>query len=266
MGAASGDYDNDGWLDIAVSNIGPNLLYQNADGVAFHSIGSRAGVTHSVDRVENMLNPSMTWGLDFADFNNDGWLDLYLVAGAMDFEHVPQPNVLYMNDHRGRFLDVSAASGANDPGQGRSVAVGDYDGDGYLDMFVANYGQPPRLYRNLSRRSGNHWIRLELEGTRSNRQAVGARVVLHAPGLPPQTREVQIGQGLGSSDATALHFGLGTTSLVERIEIRWPSGTVQRLRGGAADRVLKIREPGPSRWPERETSAGYISMRLLVEP
>jgi hypothetical protein len=191
----------------------------------------------------------MTWGVSFADLNNDGWLDLYLVAGAMDYQNIPQPNRLFLNDHAGGFIDVSAASGSDDPGQGRSVAAGDYDGDGYLDLFVANYGQPPRLYRNLSRDTGYHWLRLQLEGTRSNRDAVGARVTVFARGLPPQMQEVQLGQGLGSCNDKALHFGLAGATDVDRIEIRWPSGERQTIRSIPADRVLRIREPGHSRWP-----------------
>jgi hypothetical protein len=250
MGAASGDYNNDGWPDLAVTNIGPNLLYRNDHGRLFHDVAQRAGVTHSNAVVNNMMNPSMTWGDSFADFNNDGWLDLYLVAGAMDYQNVPQPNGMFLNNHTGGFVDISAASGTNDPGQGRSVAVGDYDGDGSLDMFLANYGQAPRLYRNLTRGSGYHWLRLQLEGTRSNRDAVGAQVTVFAPGLPPQAREVQIGQGIGSCNEKTLHFGLGTESRIDRIEIQWPSGTRQILRSVHTDRLLEVREPGPSRWQD----------------
>jgi enediyne biosynthesis protein E4 len=231
-----------------VSNIGPNMLYRNRAGAGFTNVAQGAGVTHTIENVHNMLNPSMDWGINFADFNNDGWLDLYMVQGSMYFENLPQPNRLFLNDHSGAFIDVSDESGANDPGQGRSVAVADYDGDGYLDLAVANYGQPLLLYRNLSAHSGNNWVRLELEGTRSNRDAVGARVRLFAPGLQPQTREVQIGQGLGSCDAKALHFGLGGSERVDRIEIRWPSGQMQIIRDIAGNRVLPVREPGISRW------------------
>jgi hypothetical protein len=174
----------------------------------------------------------------------------------MDFEHVPQPNQLYLNDHAGGFIDVSTASGTADTGQGRSVAVADYDGDGYLDMFVANYGQPPHLYRNMSRGSGNHWLGMVLEGTRSNRDAVGARVVVRVPGLPPQTREVQIGQGLGSCNDKTLHFGLGPSVRVDRVDIYWPSGTHQVLRSGTADRVIRVREPGKSRWDDGSAGEG----------
>lgn len=248
MGVASGDYDNDGWLDLAVTDIGPNYLYRNTGGQRFREVAQGARVAHATNDVNNMLDPSMTWGVSFADFNNDGWLDLYLVAGAMDYQNVPQPNALYMNDHTGRFIDVSDASGANDPGQGRSVAVGDFDGDGYLDMIVANYGQPPLLYRNLSRGLGNRWLRLELEGTQSNRDAVGARVTVHARGLRPQVREVQIGQGLGSCNERALHFGLGSVSRVDRVEIHWPSGRRQVLHAVDSNQTLHIAEPGRSRW------------------
>jgi hypothetical protein len=248
MGAATGDYDNDGWLDLAVTNIGPNFLYRNDRGQHFSEYAQRARVAHATNNVNNMLDPSMTWGVSFADFNNDGWLDLYLVAGAMDYQNVPQPNELYMNDHSGRFIDVSSASGTDDPGQGRSVAVGDFDGDGYLDMFVANYGQPPLLYRNVSGSLGNNWLRLNLEGTVSNRDAVGARVTVHARGMRPQVREVQIGQGLGSCNERTLHFGLAQAAGAERIEILWPSGKRQVLRGIRGNRTLRIVEPGRSRW------------------
>ncbi|MGH2447309.1 MAG: CRTAC1 family protein [Chloroflexota bacterium] len=248
MSAASGDYNNDGWADLAVSNIGPNLLYRNGDGRRFHNQAEVAKVAHAVDKVTNMLNPSMTWGTDFADFNNDGWLDLYIVAGAMFYENVPQPNELYLNNGDGGFTDVSAASGTNDPGQGRSVAVADFNNDGNLDMFVANYAQPPLLYRNIGGNNGNHWLRLQLEGTESNRDAVGTRVTVHAARMRPQVREVQIGQGLGSCDDKALHFGLGKAESVRVIDIEWPSGKGQRLEHVPVNRVIKVREPGPSRW------------------
>jgi hypothetical protein len=128
------------------------------------------------------------------------------------------------------------------------VAVADFDGDGYLDMFVANYGEPPLLYRNLSRTLGNRWLRLRLEGTQSNRDAVGARVTVYAAGMRPQVREVQIGQGLGSCSETTLHFGLGRAKRAERIEIQWPSGQMQVVHGAESNQTLHIAEPGRSRW------------------
>jgi enediyne biosynthesis protein E4 len=115
-------------------------------------------------------------------------------------------------------------------------------------MFVANYGQAPLLYRNLSRGLGNHWLRLELEGTQSNRDAVGARVTVYAKGLRPQVREVQIGQGLGSCNERTLHFGLARAGRAERVEIRWPSGRHQVLKAVDSNQTLHIVEPGRSRW------------------
>jgi hypothetical protein len=248
MGVASGDYNNDGWLDLAESGIGRAFLYRSARATVFEEVAQQARISHATNNLNNMLDPSMTWGVTFADFNNDGWLDLYLAAGAIYDQNVPQPNQLYMNDHRGGFLDVSDASGANDGGQGRSVAVADFDGDGYLDMFVANYGQAPLLYRNLSRGLGNSWLRLELEGTQSNRDAVGARVTVYAKGLRPQVREVQVGQGLGSCNERTLHFGLARAGRAERVEIRWPSGRHQILQTVDSNQTLHIVEPGRSRW------------------
>jgi hypothetical protein len=247
---AVADFDRDGRMDLYVirmsrpnagswlsgksGEVNDNQLWRNKGNWKFEDVTAATGTSGGLRSTFSAL---------WLDANNDGWPDLYMAAGAMDFENVPQPNYLYLNDHRGGFIDVSGASGTNDPGQGRSVAVADFDGDGSLDMFVANYGQPPMLYRNLSHGAGNNWLRLELEGTRSNRDAVGARVVLHVRGAPAQTQEVQIGQGLGSSNDKALHFGLGSASTVDRIDIRWPSGRRQVLRHVEPNQSLHVLEP-----------------------
>jgi hypothetical protein len=184
----------------------------------------------------------------FHDLNLDGWEDLYLAAGNLlegVAETVPQPNEVFVNDGTGaRFLDVSAATGAADPGDSKGVAFADYDEDGDIDIFVVNQGGQPRLYRNVTPTEGSHWIQVETIGTRSNRDGCGARVTLvHSTGS--MTRQVSCGStGVASGSQRRVHFGLGPIDDAVRLDIRWPSGTRQEVAGVRIDQVVVIEERG----------------------
>jgi hypothetical protein len=179
------------------------------------------------------------------DFDNDMDLDLFLVcAGAVE----SLPNRLYENDGKGNFRLVPDAGGARSSPQGRGDAVvtADYDGDGFLDLFVTNgaglepFGNGPhQLFRN--RGNGNHWLEIDLEGVRSNRDGIGSSVELEAGGVV-QRREQRGGMHGYAQNHQRLHFGLAQNTRVSWISVRWPSGRVQRLTHVQADQVYRIRE------------------------
>lgn len=184
------------------------------------------------------------------DFDNDMDIDLYLVCADPTQN---QPNILYENDGRGNFTRVAQAGGAagSDRGRGNQVSVADYDRDGFLDLFVTNGAGPPpfadgphQLFRNLG--NGNHWIEIDLVGTRSNRDGIGALLTLEAGGKR-QTRIRGGGMHSFSQNHSRIHFGLGANETIDRLSVRWPSGTVQELRNLRPDQILSITEPEQTR-------------------
>ena len=244
MGIGVGDYDRDGRLDLAVSNIfSTRLLHNNGNGT-FTDTAKQTGA--DVPYISDPAIPTMTWGTIFGDFNLDGWEDLYQAAGWIETQPAGMPdqrNVLLVNDHGKRFLDLRTPSRADDPGWSRGVATADYDRDGRLDLLVVDQAGSAHLYRNVTPRGKTHWLEIKATGTRSNRDACGARVVL-ATGSKPITREVFCGSvGLASGSDETLHFGLGTSKVVPRLTVFWPSGKRQVLRKVRADRLLTISEP-----------------------
>jgi hypothetical protein len=241
MGIGVGDYDRDGDFDMALTNITANKLLRNDDAV-FTELPD-AGIGRPTQ--EAAYN-SITWGAVFGDYNLDGWEDLFVSAGNLQqAPGVPtgvQPDELYVNDGTGRFLDVSAATGADDPGESKGVAVADYDRDGDLDIAVVNQGGSLRLYENVTPRDGSHWLTVSLEGTVSNRDACGAIARLAASD-GEMARVVSCGSGAGGSGSDrAVHFGLAPGDTAASLTIEWPSGTTQALDVPALDRHLTITE------------------------
>ena len=251
MGLAVGDYDNDGDLDLYMTDIGEGEFLENQGGGAFVNRTEATGTGRGSIAGNWFDDMSVSWGTVFADFDNDGLLDLYAVSGQMDndpcFNMENQPNALFVNMGDGTFSDVSGASGADDPGTGRGVAHGDFNGDGLLDLFVVNIGSrdgepgAARLFINASV-NANNWLRVVTRGTVSNRSGIGARVTVTAGGVS-QVREMGASQSHMSSSVVPLHFGLGAAETVDAVEIRWPSGRTQRLENVPVDQDLTIVEP-----------------------
>ena len=247
MGLAVGDYNLDGHLDMFMTNIGkPVLLSNDGDGHTFTNTTTDADLDiGSIGDLE-----LVTWGNVFFDYDNDGDEDLYVSAGYLDFfpDNNPevQPNVLMRNDGDGTFTDVSGTSGADDTGYGRGAVYMDFNNDGCLDLYVANIGKGPtepqraRLFRNRCD-WGNGWLVISTVGTISNRDGIGARVIVEAGGKT-QVREVSAGGSNKSQSMLPVHFGLGKADVVDSIEVRWPSGTVQTLEGVAANQTITIVE------------------------
>jgi hypothetical protein len=192
------------------------------------------------------------WGNGIADFDNDGWKDLF-VARANVLDNIsesnpersyPEPNSVFRNLGGNYFDDVSADAGADFqiPAAHRGVAFGDFDNDGRIDAVVSVLGAPARVFRNTSP-GRNHWLILKLEGSRSNRMGLGAQVRLTTPDGGSQWNEATTSVGYASSSDSRVHFGLGANTLVREIEIRWPSGTNQILTNVPADRIMRVAEP-----------------------
>ena len=238
FGCAWADYDNDGYLDLFVAARGNNFLYHNnGDGtftrMTSDVVGSIASDLAGFDQC--------AWG----DYDNDGFIDLFVTHD----EHGdgPDMNLLYHNNGDGSFTRILTGSLVNDAGHRWGCAWGDYDNDGFLDLFVAKGAdagsQNNDLYRNNGNR--NNWLKVKCVGTVSNRSAIGAKVRAKATiGGKTfwQLREISTGSGLSKNPLEA-HFGLGDATNVDTLRIEWPSGIVQEFPNVAAKQFLTITEP-----------------------
>jgi hypothetical protein len=246
MGADAVDYDGSGFLHIIKTNFSgdtPTLYHNNGDGT-FADATFRAGLGSSTH--------FLGWGTLFLDFDDDGWPDIFMANGHVYPEIDGRPlnssfrqrKVIYWNQHDGKFRDVSlrAGPGITTPFNSHGVAAADIRNDGHLEVVVSNAFDRPSLLENL----GDHgnWILFKLIGTKSNRDAIGARVKLLAGGHE-QLQEVRSGGSYVSQSDFRLHFGLGHASKVDSIEIRWPSGAVETLHDVPANQILRIEEAKP---------------------
>jgi len=244
MGVAAGDFDRDGWLDILKTNFSDEAasLYHNTRDGLFVDAALQLGMSRNRQWVG--------WGCGFADFDNDGWPDL-LIANGHVFPELDgaglglafrQPKVLYRNLRGSRFEDASARAGAAlaAPAVGRGAAFGDFDNDGHTDVVINNLHDAPSLLHSRAR-DQNHWITVRLVGVRSNRRAIGTRVVCVTGGLR-QIDEVRSGGSFLSQSDLRVHFGLGAARRVDLLEVRWPSGTVERIKDLDVDRIFLVEE------------------------
>ena len=264
-----GDYDNDGFLDIYVTNITDdymregNFLWKNNGNLTFSD----------VSRETNTYDTGWGWGAKFFDYDNDGWLDLYVVNGWVSagkesyvpdiFTMITQPNVdfadarnwpamgnkslsgyqkkrLFHNERGQLFKDEAPRHGMDSTLDGRGVGLADFDNDGRIDLFVANASGEPKLYHNLSPKT-NHWVQFQLQGTKSNRNAVGAQIRVTAGGKT-HLSFVNGGNGFAGQSSLRVHFGLAAADKIEKAEIRWPTGDKEVFTSLAIDKLHKITE------------------------
>ena len=245
MGIAFGDYDNDGYHDILVTNFWEqtNTLYHNNGGQFFSDFSFDAGIGLASFEF-------LAWGTGFFDYDNDGDKDLFVANGhlfpQLDRANLgvsyAQTNQLFENLGDGTFSDVSEISG-----QGlhikkvsRGVSFGDYDNDGDLDIFVLNLNDIPTFLRNEGGNK-NNWLMVKTIGVKSNREGIGTRVKLKC-GEETQINEVRSGSSYLSQNDFRLHFGLGKSDTVDLLEVNWPSGLVERFEDLAANQLVVVKE------------------------
>jgi hypothetical protein len=276
MSAAAADVLNEGRFGIYVSNISEEgILVQG------NNLWMPKGAKGEMPIYENMAAAlgvalaGWSFGVQFGDFNNDGFQDLYVTNGNVsldrqksywyDFSKIAggnksiisdaanwppldgrslagyQQKKLFMNDGAGQFKEVAQFVGVTDVYDGRSVALADFQNRGVLDMVVANQNGPVMLYKNMVP-PGNNWVGFDLEGQTSNRSAIGASVHLYWSGQH-QLQEVSGGSGFCAQNDRRLHFGVGKAAAIDRAEIRWPSGKTQVVTAPELNKIHKIKEP-----------------------
>ena len=245
MGVEFEDYNNDGWLDILVTNFSDdyNTVYRNSGKGYFADVSTITGLAED-------SYPDLSWGIGLFDFNNDGFKDLFIANGHI-FPQVDdygikisyrQRNKFYLNNGKEKFLNVGekAGAGLRPLKSYRGAAFADFNNDGNMDVAVVALDDYPLLLMNQGV-PGNHWILVRLEGTVSNRFGIGARVTVTC-GAAAQIREVKAGGSFASCNDCRAHFGLGKSSIIKELKVAWPSGLVSRLSDVAADRIVTIRE------------------------
>jgi hypothetical protein len=263
------DYDNDGWLDIYVTNITDE--YMKECNMLWHN--NHDGTFTDVSKETNTCATLWGWGAKFGDFDNDGWLDLFVVNGlrsggkenyipvllnlitkpGADFTDVRiWPNIgdmtwsgyqkkkMFRNIRGQDFVEISAEAGVDNDLDGRGVALADFDNDGRLDIFQTNADQTSLLYHGVTEGGGN-WVQFLLTGTKSNRDAIGARISIRAGGLT-QIREIDGGNGYAGQSMKRAHFGIGKAANIDDVEIHWPSGRIEKMGPLPPNNLYKIVE------------------------
>ena len=243
MGTDFRDLNNDGFPDIAVVALDTETfpVYLNDKKGAFTEVTSKSGMS--------LLSNAMAgYSPNIADFDNDGWKDIFVSRGDVQStnlapaRHIEQWNTVFRNLPNGKWAALTAEAGfdAQPPRRHRGSAFGDLNHDGKLDLVVTAISAPAEIWFNDSP-SENHWLEVTLQGTKSNRDGIGAKVRVTAAGKS-QYNHVSTASGYASSSAGPVHFGLGAAATVDELEIRWPSGTVQTLRNIQSNQVLHIKE------------------------
>jgi len=244
MGADFRDLNNDGLPDITLVGLDNETfpVYRNDGKLGFTDVTAKSGMAL-------LSAPMAGYSANIADFDNDGWKDIFVSRGHVQSPNmagrqmIDQPNTVFRNLEGNKWSALTEEAGfaAQPPRRHRGAAVGDFNHDGKLDVVVTALSAPAEIWMNDSPDS-NHWLEIALEGTKSNRDGIGARIRVSAGGFV-QFNHMSTAAGYASSSAAPVHFGLGGAKVAEEIEIRWPSGTVQKLKDIQSDQVLHVKEP-----------------------
>ena len=244
MGVDFRDLNNDGRPDIALVGLDNETfpIYRNDGKTGFTEVTAKSGMAL-------LSSPMAGYSANIADFDNDGWKDIFVSRGHVQSpnmagrQKIDQPNTVFRNLDGTKWsaLTEDAGFAAQPPRRHRGAAVADLNHDGKLDVVVTALSAPAEIWMNDSPDS-NHWLEFALQGTKSNRDGIGARIRVSACGFV-QFNHMSTAGGYASSSAAPVHFGLGAAKVAEEVEIRWPSGTIQKLKDVQSDQVLRIKEP-----------------------
>jgi hypothetical protein len=239
MGVTVGDYNHDGNFDLFITNFDDdyNTLYRNDGKLSF------TDASHATN-VAAVSLPYVGWGTKFFDYDNDGWVDLFVANGHV-YPQIPtyrQRNFIHRNNRDGTFSEIAEQLGApmSEKRAGRGVAFGDIDNDGDVDLVINNLDGAPNVLRNDGG-SANNAVLLKLVGVKSNRRGIGARVKVVSGDLV-QKNEVRSGDSYISQSELRLHFGLEKRTKIDLIEVRWPSGTVDKITDARVNSIVSIKE------------------------
>jgi enediyne biosynthesis protein E4 len=235
MGLGMGDPDNDGDFDLAYSDASPGHMLQNNNNGTFTDVSSSSGISAAT-------SGDVGWGTVFFDYNNDGWEDLFFATGPISAT-APVANSLLKNEGNAMFTNVSIETNMDNTEKGRGTAIGDVDGDGWVDLFLANYKTAPALMHNVSAANGNanHNLTFTVQGTDSNRDGIGTIIkVTTADGT--QMRLISSGSNHGGGSQNAAFFGLGSATSAT-VEVIWPNGVTEVLGSFTADAAYHLVEP-----------------------
>jgi len=225
-GSEWGDYDNDGDMDIYLANYtGNNQLYKNNGDGTFNEVSNSMGLNDA----------GQSYSCGWFDYDNDADLDLYVAKSSSAIDR------LYRNDGT-TFVDVAPSVGTNDNRHSACISLGDFNNDGFVDIYLVNNGSENRLYKSNAGNS-NKWIILKLSGVASNRSAIGARVSVRTGSLR-QIREVEGGSGGKGQNSLPVEFGLGFANIIDSLSVRWPSGTVQNFTNVNPNMIYSLAEGG----------------------
>jgi hypothetical protein len=249
MGCDAKDFNNDGWVDIVYNDLYGQVfgLLRNDGGKSFTDITwpSKFGAL-----TRNLSG----WSIGFIDYNNDGWKDIYSANGDVDdlTATAKQHDTMFENLDGNRLVDVTEAMGPDFSFMGyqRGSAFVDLNNDGFMDLVVTSLGEKPRILMNNALKP-NHWILIDLRGRKSNRSAIGAAVTVTTASGRKLYNHVNPSVGFMSSSDRRVHFGLGAEPALDHVEIRWPSGIVQRIDKPQADQIMQVEESETAATPTK---------------